>query len=323
MTNFRESLHLRASKLYKTIVFPEGSEKRVFKAASKLNNQGIARVILLGGQYELRLMADDLGISLKNIEIITPEKSDLFKSFKETTERILSNKKDDIDNALKSPECFGAYMVHVGKADGCVCGSVTSTPNTIRAAIRYIGLDDSTDLVSSTFLLLSPKGDKLFTFADCGVVPDPNEEQLVTIALDSSRTHKKLTNEKPVVAFLSFSTKGSAAHKSLDKIISASSRFAKLYPDIPSDGEIQFDSAVIEEISLQKAPNSSVKGDANVLIFPDLNAGNIGYKIAQRLGNYSAWGPLLQGLRKPMMDLSRGCTLDDIVDVTSICSLMS
>jgi phosphate acetyltransferase len=212
-------------------------------------------------------------------------------------------------------------MVACDDADCLVAGAITSSSEVIRTAIRMIGIRPTSNNVSSIFLMISPDGDNAYTFADCAVIPDPDSKQLASIAAESAEFHHFLTGEEPVVAFLSFSTKGSASHYRVDRVREAVEIFGKKYPQIIHDGEVQVDAAIIPEVNKLKIPNSPINGEANVLIFPNLDAGNIAYKITQRLGGYFAWGPLLQGLNKPVHDLSRGCTVDDIINVSAIAAL--
>jgi phosphate acetyltransferase len=212
-------------------------------------------------------------------------------------------------------------MVREKMADGSVAGSTASTADVMRAGIQCVGIPEGISIVSSFFLMILP--DKTFSFADCAVVPNPDVKQLADIAISTADNHRKLTEQEPFVAMLSFSTKGSATHEDVDKVIESTKIVKKKRPDIKIDGELQFDAAIIESIGQRKAPGSTVAGRANVLIFPDLDAGNIGYKIAQRLGGAEAIGPLVQGLNKPCFDLSRGCSVEDIVNTAAICMLMS
>ena len=214
-------------------------------------------------------------------------------------------------------------MVSSGKADASVAGAVNTSAQVARAALRYIGLKRGVKLLSSSFFMISPDQRKAYTFADCGVVPDPNPEQLAGIAIESAESHKLLSGERPKIAFLSFSTKGSAAHAKVKKVTEALEIARRIRPDLEMDGEFQFDAAVDIEIGKRKAPESGVAGEANVLIFPDLDSGNIAYKMAERLGRFTALGPLLQGLKAPMHDLSRGCTSKDIVKVAAIAAFQS
>jgi phosphate acetyltransferase len=228
---------------------------------------------------------------------------------------------DNIRKFLNDPLHFAMAMVACDDADCLVAGAITSSSEVIRTAIRMIGIRPTSNNVSSIFLMISPDGDNAYTFADCAVIPDPDSKQLASIAAESAEFHHFLTGEEPVVAFLSFSTKGSASHYRVDRVREAVEIFGKKYPQIIHDGEVQVDAAIIPEVNKLKIPNSPINGEANVLIFPNLDAGNIAYKITQRLGGYFAWGPLLQGLNKPVHDLSRGCTVDDIINVSAIAAL--
>lgn len=206
-------------------------------------------------------------------------------------------------------------------ADGFVAGSTASTGDVLRAAIQCVGMPEGISIVSSFFLMIMPE--KTYSFADCAVVPNPDANQLADIAISTADNHKTVTGEEPNVAMLSFSTKGSAQHELIDKVLEATKIAQEKRPDLNIDGELQFDAAVIDKIGKKKAPDSNVAGKANVLVFPDLQAGNIGYKIAQRLAKAEAVGPVVQGLKKPLFDLSRGCSVEDIVNTASIACLMA
>ena len=212
-------------------------------------------------------------------------------------------------------------MVSAGYADGCVAGSVSTTGDVLKAAIQTIGLKKGSNVVSSIFLMSFPDG-KVFSYGDCAVVPYPTSDQLATIAFDSAVSHKLITGAEPKVAMLSFSTKGSAQHERVELVQQAFEKLKEYNIDFAVDGELQFDTAFVESIGKRKAPNSEVAGNANVYIFPNLDAGNIAYKITERLAGATATGPIIQGLAKPMMDLSRGCEWDDIVNTACVCSLM-
>jgi phosphate acetyltransferase len=308
----------------KTIILPESHDERVLKAAEVLVKEKIVSVITLGNEEIINKNAERLGVNLSGIKIIDPEKSDMFEEFTKTYFELRKKKGITMESAaeiIKRDLFFGAMMVRNGLADGSVAGSTASTADVLRAGIQCIGMPKGISIVSSFFLMVFP--DRTYSFADCGVVPNPDSTQLADIAITTAENHKKLTGEVPNVAMLSFSTKGSATHEMVDKVLEGLKIARSKKPDLNIDGELQFDAAIVESVGKRKAPGSQVAGKANVLIFPDLNAGNIGYKIAQRLGGCEALGPLIQGLEKPFFDLSRGCNSEDIVNVAAIAAVMS
>jgi len=316
----------KAAAVDRSLVFPEGEDLRVLIAARNIKEANIAEVTLLGAVGKIQIAASKNNIDLKGILLIDPSASEYENEFSDIVIGKFSNKDLSADSAadiIKNPVNFGALMVTSGKVDGCIAGAVNRSADVIRAALKFIGLNEETRLLSSSFLMISPEGDKAYTFADCGVVPEPSAIELAEIAVESGRNHKSLTGEEPRIAFLSFSTKGSANHKRVEKIREALQIAVKLCPDYPMDGELQFDAAFDANIGKNKAPESVVAGRANVLIFPDLDSGNIAYKIAQRMGGYTALGPIFQGLKFPMNDLSRGCSPDDIVKVAAITALQT
>lgn len=317
-------IKLRAADLKKTIILPESHDERVLKAAEILKKNKTVSVITLGNDEVIRKDADKLNVDLQGIRIIDPMNSDKLSDFTNIFFNMRKHKGITIEQARETVVkdlFFGAMMVKEGLADGSVAGSTASTGDIMRAGIQCVGMPDGISIVSSFFLMLFP--DKVFSFADCAVVPDPDANQLADIAISTADNHRKLTDEEPYVAMLSFSTRGSAQHELIDKVINATKLVKEKRPDLNVDGELQFDAAIIESIGLKKAPGSSVAGKANVLIFPDLNSGNIGYKIAQRLAGAEAIGPLVQGLKKPCFDLSRGCSVDDIVNTACFAAVMS
>jgi phosphate acetyltransferase len=309
----------------KTIVFPEGEEERIIKAALFLRNNVLLKPILLGNIDQIRKNAHDLNIELGDIEIINPLNSNAYTEYVEKYYELRKHKNIDLEQAkeaITNPLFFGAFLVREGKADGAVAGSINTTGNVLRAAIQVVGLAPEVSIVSSSFLM-ALKNEKILTFADCAVIPDPDVEELASIAISSANTHKKIVEEEPRIAMLSFSTKGSAQHPSVEKVILATASIQTKEPDLKIDGELQFDAAYLESVGQKKAPGSSVAGSANVFIFPDLNSGNIAYKITQRLAGAEAIGPIIQGLKKPYNDLSRGCSVEDVINVACICSILS
>ncbi len=314
----------RASKRKKTIVLPESHDDRVIQAAEKLIKEDVASVITLGDEDKIRSKAKELKVDLQSVRIIDPGKSEKLSDFSNIFFNLRKHKGISIEDAretMKKDLFYGAMMVREGMADGFVAGSTASTADVLRAAIQCVGMPEGISIVSSFFLMIFPE--KTYSFADCAVVPNPDANQLADIAISTAENHQKLTGEEPHVAMLSFSTKGSAKHELVDKVLEALKIAKDKKPNLKIDGELQFDAAVIDSIGKRKAPGSNVAGRANVLIFPDLQAGNIGYKIAQRLGGAEAVGPVVQGLKKPLFDLSRGCSVDDIVNTSAIACLMA
>ncbi|MGB5287891.1 MAG: phosphate acetyltransferase [Ignavibacteriaceae bacterium] len=314
----------KAARLRKTIVLPESHDDRVLKAAERLTKEKTLSIITLGDEDRILKDAKKLDVDLTGIRIINPTKSEKLSDFANIFFNLRKHKGVTIEQARSTVQqdlFFAAMMVKENMADGSVAGSASATADVMRAGIQCIGMPEGISIVSSFFLMLFPE--KNYSFADCAVVPDPNEKQLADIAISTADNHRKLTGEEPFIAMLSFSTKGSAKHEAVDKVLKATEIIRTKRQDLNVDGELQFDAAVIESIGKKKAPGSNVAGKANVLIFPDLNSGNIGYKIAQRWGKAEAVGPMVQGLKKPFFDLSRGCSVDDIVNTAAIAALMS
>jgi phosphate acetyltransferase len=322
MANFIDDIKTKARQLKKHIVLPDAIDERAIQAARIIVDEKIANISLIGSEEVIRSKAQQLGVSLENICIVDPEKSEKLTEFVQIYFNLRKAKglqQEQAQATMRQPLFFGAMMVREGMADGSVAGSLSTTGDVLRSGIQIVGLPEEITIVSSFFLMIFPK--TIFSFADCGVVPDPTSEQLADIAISTAENHRKLTGEEPRVALLSFSTKGSASHALVEKVQKATLLVKQKNTSLIVDGELQLDAAIVPSVASKKAPGSPVAGTANVLIFPDLNAGNIGYKLTQRLAGADAVGPIIQGLKKPCYDLSRGCSVNDIVSVVAINSV--
>jgi phosphate acetyltransferase len=324
-----EIIREKARAKNRKVVLPEGTEPRVIEAVKEIVEEKIASVTLLGDKDRINKLAREHGLDLGPVEVIDPSESEYLPEFVREFCEIRKKKgitEPEARETMKQVLHFGAMMVRKGLVDGSVAGSMNTTGDVLRAAIQVIGLAPGINTVSGAFMMTVPRYrdrvNKVFMYADGAVVPNPDPEQLASIAVSTARTMKNLTGEEPKVALLSFSTNGSASHPDVDKVRKTLAILRREHPDLIVDGELQVDAAIVPEIAAKKAPGSKVAGDANVLIFPDLDAGNIAYKLTQRLANASATGPVVQGLSLPANDLSRGCSSRDIVDVTAIAMLM-
>lgn len=297
----------------RTIVFPEGEDSRVLRAAIRHNEDGLIKPILLGDKEKIKEVADFEGVKLGDIEIINPRKSELLDELVDRYVELRKGKntREDGDYLLKKDNnYFGTMLIETGKADGMVSGASHPTGDTVRPALQLIKTREGVNRVSGVMIMLGPNGEKLL-FADTAINITLQSNELAEVAVEAAKTAVEFGIE-PKVAMLSFSTKGSAKHDLARKVEEATRMAKKMDPDLQVDGEMQFDAAISPQVARKKIPNSDVAGQAKVFIFPDLQSANIGYKIGQRLGNYEALGPILQGLNKPVNDLSRGCNEEDV-----------
>lgn len=323
--NFLDSLKHRVRKRNALVAFPDATDVRTLRAADIMISEGLIRPILIGSRQEIIRVASENEIQLDESIIITPSESSYLGEFAEEYYQLRKHKgitREQAQDEVRNPLTFAGMLLRNAECNAVVAGSLSTTGDVIRAGITTVGIQKGISTVSSFFAMILPD-DKVLWFSDCGVVPYPNPQQLCDIAYSSAMSYTLLTGDEPRVAFLSFSTKGSAEHESVLKVRSTFELFSSLYPNILADGELQADAALVESIAERKAKNSTIGGRANVLIFPNLDAGNIGYKLTERLAGAVALGPIIQGLAKPYCDLSRGCSVDDIVNVACISVLMS
>ena len=320
-----DKIKAKAASDVRTIVLPEGEEERNVQAASKISKAGLARIIMLGDPEKVKAVAEKFGVCLCGVEIINPATSDKAGAYAEKLYELRKAKGMTEEQAAKlvaDPMYYGVMMVKMGDADGLVSGAIHSTGDMLRPALQIIKAKPGMKTVSSCFLMESPETEYgengIMIFADCAVNIDPDAEALANIALGAAESARSLAGIEPRVAMLSFSTKGSAKHDQVTKVQEATRIAKEMAPDLALDGELQLDAALVEKVGQLKAPGSAVAGHANTLVFPSLEAGNIGYKLVQRLGNAEAYGPILQGIAKPCNDLSRGCSVEDIVATVAI-----
>lgn len=328
MSTFIDSLKSKAKADMKTIVLAEGEELRTIKAAALVKTEGYAKNILLGDPAKITATANAEGLDIEGIEIINP--ADGNEEFAQLFAELRKKKGVTIEQAreiVKDPLYYGVMMVKTKMVDGMVAGAVNSSANVIRPSLQILKTAPNTKIVSAFFIMNVPNceygANGTFIFGDSGLNQDPTAEELSEIAISSAASFKTLVGEEPKVAMLSYSTYGSAKHDLVTKVQEATKLAKEKAPELALDGELQLDAAIVKSVGAQKAPESTVAGEANVLVFPDLNAGNIGYKLVQRLAKAEAYGPILQGIAAPVNDLSRGCTAEDIAGVVAITAVQA
>ena len=329
--NFLQQVKEKAKKAGKTIVLPESLDPRTIKATSTILAEGLAKVILIGNEEKINSAAKEQGANISGARIIDPLTYTELASVATNLFELRKDKGMTLEEATKqlteNPLALGVMLVKNGTADGMVAGAVHSTADVLRPSLQILKTAPGVKLVSSFFVMVVPNceygNNGVFVFSDCGLVQNPNAEELASIAKSSAKSYEELMGEPPVVALLSHSTKGSAKHADVDKVAEAAKILKEIAPEIKSGGEFQLDAAIVPTIGAQKAPESDVAGKANVLIFPDLDAGNIAYKLVERLAKAEAYGPITQGIAKPVNDLSRGCSAEDIVGVVVITAVQA
>jgi len=327
-----DQIKAKARGNLQTVVLPEGYDNRMIEASAKIVADGLANIILLGNAESLSAKAAEMGVSLSGVTLIDPKSSDLLSAYADELVEIRKKKGLSREQALtlltgEDNLYFAAMMVHKGDAGGAVAGAYNTTGEVLRAAFQVIGTAPGMKTVSSVFLMVTKTPDfgenGVLCFADCAVNPNPDAQALAEIAVSTAASCKSFLGVEARVAMLSFSTKGSAKHEDCDKVLKALEIAKELAPELSIDGELQADAALIPKVGEKKAPGSTVAGHANTIIFPDLDAGNIGYKLVERLASAEAVGPIIQGLAKPVNDLSRGCSIDDIVNVAAITAVQA
>ena len=328
--SFIEEVKNRAKSDIKTIILPEATDIRVLKATETVLREGYAKITLIGNEPEIVSKAKENNINIEGATIIDPMTSDNREQYANTLYELRKNKGITLEQAqelVEHPVYYGMVMLKLDGADGLVSGCAHSTAETLRPALQILKTKPGTKLVSAFFVMVVPNcelGENgTFIFGDCGLNENPDSEALSEIAISSSKSFEQLVGKEPKVAMLSYSTHGSAKSEQTQKVIDATNLVKTKMPELLVDGELQLDAAIIPEVAAFKAPDSPLKGNANILIFPDLEAGNIGYKLTQRLAKAEAYGPLCQGIAKPVNDLSRGCSADDIAGVVAITAVQA
>ncbi|MEB3100965.1 phosphotransacetylase [Ferviditalea candida] len=327
-----EDVRMRAFQATCRIVLVDGGDERVLQASAFVQRTSAIQPVLLGNRELISNHIRSLGLPIQP-EIIDPQESGLVDRFVPVYQEKMRSKGKAVPEyesaaeRLKNPSYFGAVLLEAGIVDGMLGGASLPTAEILRASLEVVGMAEDAQIISGSFCMFLPaalpSGNDVLVFSDCAVVPDPDAGQLAAIAMNAVKVAKKVAGLDPVVAFLSFSTKGSAKHPKLDKVIAAKELLSRQLPDAAIDGELQADAAIIPEISARKAPQSAAGGRANILIFPDLNSGNISYKLVERLANVKALGVILEGFRKPVNDLSRGCSVDDVIDMMCVTALQT
>ena len=328
--SFIEQIKQRAKQEIKTIVLPEATDVRILEAAEMIKNEGYAKVILIGNEEEVRKLAKERNIDIGETKIIDPAVSIETARYSKELYELRKSKgmtEEQAEKLVLEPVYFGMMMVKLNEADGLVSGAAHSTSDTLRPALQILKTAPGTKLVSAFFVMVVPNceygANGTFIFADSGLNEEPDSEKLSEIAISSSKSFKQLVGEEPKVAMLSYSTYGSAHSASTEKVVEATKLAKEKAPELLIDGELQLDAAIIPEVAEFKAKGSPLKGEANVLVFPDLGAGNIGYKLTQRLAKAEAYGPLCQGIARPVNDLSRGCSSEDVAGVVAITAVQA
>ena len=329
LVGFIENIKLRAKSDKQTIVLPETMDRRTVIAAHKVLEEDLANIILVGDKAKILQVAE--GLDLSRAQFVNPETSEKLDTYAEHLALLRKKKGMTKEEAkeilLTNPLFFGCMMVKDSDADGMVAGAINSSANVLRAALQTLKTAPNTELVSAFFVVVVPNcdmgADGTFIFSDAGLNQEPNAKELAAIAKSSADTFRLLVEQEPVVAMLSHSTKGSAKHPNVDKMVEATRLAKEADPELKIDGELQSDAALVPSVAASKAPDSDVAGKANVLVFPDLDAANISYKLVQRLAKAEAYGPITQGIAKPVNDLSRGCCADDIVGVVAITAVQA